>query len=303
MLESDPSPTASEPPSSLVLYLALVVATFCISTAAVLIRLVPAPASAIAFWRLAIATTLLMPGVVKSPTLRPAKPHIGLIFAAGVFLAAHFVTWIASLTLIPVAVSTALVSCHPLFVTLYERIVHHRQLPRQTLIGGSLTLVGVAIMAVRSGVGHLNPWGVGLAFLGAFFQAGYLIWGSRVRQSLSTTLYSPSVYMVAMALLFGLQMVRFHTIGPLSGRILILYILIALLPTLGGHTLFQWLLRYLPTSTVSLAFLGEIAGAALLAWAVLGQAPTVSDIVAIVCIMLGLAVTVGKPLHIRHQVM
>ena len=41
--------------------------------------------------------------------------------------------------------------------------------------------------------------------------------------------------------------------------------------TLGGHTVFNWVLKHLPASVVAVSFVGEPAGAALLAWLILNE--------------------------------
>lgn len=293
MPKSDPIESVPGTPSSAVLQGALAIGVLSVSSSAVLIRLVPAPASAIAFWRLLIAILILAPGLLRQrPLIAKLKQHAWLLTASGGFLALHFLTWIQSLSLIPVAASTALVSCHPIFVAGYERLVHQKPLARGTIIGGILVFLGLVAVTASAHFQVKSLWGAALALLGALFAAAYLLVGQRARQSLHTTLYAPSIYTVALILLAGVQLTQFHGLGPLNLRILILYVLMALLPTIGGHTLFNWLLRYMPASTVSLAFLGEIAGSALLAWLILGQVPPVAAMLGIAAILAGLFIAV-----------
>ena len=281
-------------PSSAVLQGALAVGVLSVSTAAVLIRLAGTAPAAIAFWRLVFALGLLMPGIWRRrlgawQEIRMQAPRIGL---AGAFLALHFLTWIQSLTLIPVAASTALVSCHPLFVAGYERLVHKHGLSRATVAGGLVTIVGLLVITASAHFRVQSLTGVALALAGALFAAGYLIVGQHVRQSLDTRLYAPSVYGTAALLLGAFQWGRTRTLGPLSPHVLLIYLLLAILPTLGGHTLFNWILKFVPASTVSLVFLGEIAGSALIAWLVLGQVPPALAIVGIAVITGGLVITI-----------
>jgi drug/metabolite transporter (DMT)-like permease len=70
---------------------------------------------------------------------------------------------------------------------------------------------------------------------------------------------------------------------------------LALVCTIGGHTVFNWTLRRLPAATVSLAFLGEPPLAALLAFLILGQGVPVATIVGGVLILAGLAAAVSSP--------
>lgn len=294
MPRSDRPSLSLQTPSSAVLQGALAVGVLSVSTAAVLIRLAGTAPAAIAFWRLLLALGLLMPGIWRRRfrawhEIRSAAPWIGL---SGAFLALHFLTWIQSLTLIPVAASTALVSCHPLFVAGYERLVRQQRLSRATVAGGLVTIAGLFLITASSRFHVQSLMGMALALLGALFAAGYLIVGQRVRQTLDTSLYAPSVYSAATILLGAFQWERAHTFGPLSPHLLFIYLLLAILPTLGGHTLFNWILKFVPASTVSLAFLGEIAGAAVIAWLVLGQVPPALAVVGIATIIAGLVIAI-----------
>ncbi|GJM69435.1 hypothetical protein HMSSN036_16510 [Paenibacillus macerans] len=47
--------------------------------------------------------------------------------------------------------------------------------------------------------------------------------------------------------------------------------LLAIVPTLFGHYLFNWLMKYLSASAVSMAVLGEPVFASLLAWLLLKE--------------------------------
>lgn len=275
-------------------YLALMLGVFFVSTSAILIKLVPhLPVLAIGAFRLLITCILLLPLVLFSKSRRRlARTDWCWLLGSGLFLALHFVTWIASLRYTSVAVSTALVSIHPLLVALVSWIwLKERPSPAQRW-GMLVTGIGLLIATVATANHGGSLYGDLLAFLGAVFAAGYLIIGRRLRQYLDTTQYSFWVYLVA-----GTGMLSaFLATGPSVGRFTlhtgVIVVLMALLPTLGGHTVFNWTLRYLPATTVSLAFLGEVAGASLLAWALLHQVPSPTALVGVAIILAGLAITI-----------
>ena len=52
-----------------------------------------------------------------------------------------------------------------------------------------------------------------------------------------------------------------------------LFLAMAIVPHLGGHTLYNWALRFVPASIVSISLVGEVIGSSLLAWVLLGQLP------------------------------
>lgn len=279
-------------PTSWALKGALGVGVLSVSSAAILIKLVPAQPTAIAFWRLALTVIILLPWAIRQPMRwATVRKNIGWLLLSGIFLALHFLFWIRSLSLTSVAVSTAVVSVHPVLVALWTRLIGRRALRRRLYIGGALVFLGLTIATLVSSLQLHDLWGIFDAFLGAVFAGGYLLMGQHLRQKFSTTHYAVLVYSVSAILLGSMQWAQFHQMGPFSPNIWALYAAMAVLPTLGGHTLFNWLLRYIPATEISLAFLGEIAGASLLAWLVLGQVPTGANIIGVGLILGGLVIT------------
>ena len=57
------------------------------------------------------------------------------------------------------------------------------------------------------------------------------------------------------------------------------FLLLALIPNLLGHTLFNWALKWVSTNVISIAILFEPVGAAILAYFILGEYLSVSQIV------------------------
>ena len=56
-----------------------------------------------------------------------------------------------------------------------------------------------------------------------------------------------------------------------SGREWGIFALLAVVPTVFGHLLFNWLMKYATASTVSMSVLGEPVGASLLAFLLLNE--------------------------------
>ncbi|MHB8340968.1 MAG: hypothetical protein ACYDB7_07300, partial [Mycobacteriales bacterium] len=106
---------AAPPPADLAL---LVVALVAVSTSGPLITATVAPALAIAFWRNAMASAVVVPfaaGRARAELAALSGRQRGLAVLAGVFLAAHFATWVPSLRYTSVASATALVAAQPVW--------------------------------------------------------------------------------------------------------------------------------------------------------------------------------------------
>lgn len=269
-----------------------------VSSAAVLITLTHAPAITIAFWRMLFSAALLAPFAFPGQALRTiSRNHWLFIFISGIFLSLHFVTWIQSLSRIPIALSTALVSIHPVFIALYERLVQKKSINGLTYLGGMIIFVGIFLPILLPSGEQYDALGIVDAILGAFFAGGYLIIGASVRPHVGISAYAFSVYTVSAIFLGIAQILSYGNFGPLNSQDLWLYVAMAIIPTLGGHTLFNWILRYVPATTVSLSLIGEVAGATLLAWLVLNQVPRPGEAFATLAIGIGLYLTIRHAHH------
>jgi drug/metabolite transporter (DMT)-like permease len=256
-------------------YLVLVIATLAISCSAILIKFSSAQPLVLACYRMAITTVLLLP-FVRGETLRQIRAldrrSLALIGCSGLMLALHFGLWTASLGYTSVASSVLFVSVHPALVAAVAWTWTGERLSRKALLGIALTLAGSAAIAggdVRLGGAALE--GDALAFLGAVALAGYLLIGRDTRRHLNNVAYSVPVY-GACALILGLLAVAFgQPLTAIRPKDLLIFLALALIPTLAGHLLYNWTLRYLQAALVSASFLGEPVFAALLAWPLLGQ--------------------------------
>jgi drug/metabolite transporter (DMT)-like permease len=92
---------------------------------------------------------------------------------AGVMLALHFATWIASLRYASVAVSTLLVCTTPVFTEIWS-MLRMRRVDARALMGAGLALLGVALVVGLPGR-YETPLGIGLALGGAVAMAAYLL--------------------------------------------------------------------------------------------------------------------------------
>jgi drug/metabolite transporter (DMT)-like permease len=125
-----------------------------------------------------------------------------------------------------------------------------------------------------------------LALAGAVTVAAYLIIGRAVRGGMPLLVYILLTYgSAALTLVAGVFLLR----GSFSGFELaeftasllggglgwgLCVLLLALVPQLIGHSSYNWALKYLPATFVSVTVLGEPIGSVLLAYLLLGETPT-----------------------------
>lgn len=274
-------------------YLAITGAILAVSTAAIFIRYAQqdAPSLVIAAFRLTLASLVLAPVAVgrhRGELASLSRSELALGLLAGLFLALHFALWISSLEYTSVASSVVLVTTTPLWVALAAPFVLKESLKRKAALGMALALLGGVVVALsdacRWNGGLACPsaadffrgqalLGNFLALAGAWMAAGYLLIGRRLRAKLSLVPYVFVVYGMAALVLVALMLAAGQS--PLGYQPLtyVWLLALALIPQLLGHSTFNWALRYLPASFVSIALLGEPIGSTVLAYFLLAERP------------------------------
>jgi drug/metabolite transporter (DMT)-like permease len=277
-------------------YGALAAGIAAVSFAAIFIRLANAQPLIVAALRMIFASLLLMPWAVASRDFRKEVRRISArdlaaLALSGLFLAAHFFTWIASLSFTSVSNSVVLVATTPLFIAGYTILVRKERVAPSVWAGLTLAVIGTVWLTggdlVTMGF-HVK--GDLLALLGAAAAAGYFLIGSRLRKSLSLVTYIFPVYAVSAIVLAAVAGVAGIPLGGCTVGCILYCFLLALVCQAFGHSLFNWTLRRLKPTVVTIAVLGEPVGATILALVILGEHPTVFGITGGVVIIAGISI-------------
>ena len=257
------------------IYFLLTLGIIIISFSAILISLASAPPIIIAFYRMFFAFLILTPFFLRrySDKLNLFLDYRPLV--AGFFLAIHFIFWITAFEYTNVANAVIFVAMQPLFTLILEVFFARDDLREGVLFGVILALVGSIIISI----GDLNIlfeklWGDLLALSAAFFAATYLFLGRSFREKVD---YFPYIYTIYTYAAFFLGIFTLIRGLPLTGygTTNYLYFLgLALGPTLVGHSVLNYSVRFLPTTIVSLSILGEPIITTILAWFILGEGIT-----------------------------
>lgn len=259
--------------------LVLALAVLAVSTSAPLIRYAdPAPPLTVAAFRVCLAGLFLSIAAPRAWLLFVGLPRREKIYivTSGLLLGAHFGTWITSLYLTSTAASVALVATQPIFAALFASALGDR-ITRQQAIGIAVAGLGCAVLAAgditRDDAGMQAIAGDALALLGAATAAGYLVVGRRMRVSMPLTPYLAVVNTVAGAGLLVVALCAQSRFIGFPGHVYLACVLVAVVPSLIGHSLLNWSVRRTPTHLVSLAVLGEPIGASLLTWHFFAEVP------------------------------
>jgi drug/metabolite transporter (DMT)-like permease len=232
---------------------------------------------AVAGWRLSLAAALLfLWPPARSGLGGVGRRQLAMGALAAFFLAVHFGTWIASLRMLPVAVSVVLVSTHPVFVVALRAVNGQRPCLAE---GGGVALALAGLVVMSGPFVQLTPdarLGAALALSGGAALAVYLVIGSGVRRHVATPSFLLLVYGVAGLGLLGSQLVAGGSILPPRPVDGLLYLALAIFPTIGGHGLFAHAVGHVRPVVVSMCFLSEPVVSTLLAIPFFGEVPSPS---------------------------
>ncbi|MDJ0557161.1 MAG: DMT family transporter [Microcoleaceae cyanobacterium MO_207.B10] len=292
-----------KPPNWLI-GLVLTIGVLAVSTGAILIRLASLSADisgvgfslVIAASRITIAALLLVP---TWPKIRWQNLQPGAIFyagAAGVCLAAHFAIWITSLSYTSITVSTTLVTTNPIWVALLSWLWLKERLSRQTIIGIVVAMTGGLIIGLGDITGATtgsNPLlGNFLALMGAWTVSLYMLLGYQAQgRGFGIGGYIVVAYTIAAVVLFPIPLLSGVSYTGYPGLVYFYLLLMALLPQLVGHTSFNWAVRWISPTLVTLAILFEPVAASFLGYFLFGEVPSLVVLMGAVILLVGVAIS------------
>jgi drug/metabolite transporter (DMT)-like permease len=279
-------------------YLILLLAVTSVSWASIFIKLADAPSFIIAFYRMGLASVFLLPFFLKrgiSDYKVLNRKELLLCVLSGSFLGLHFITWISSLAYTSVASSVVIVATQPVFVALFTPLILQEKVDIWVFVAILIALSGTFVIAGGDiKIGQANLKGDILSLIGAVFAALYLTLGRGIRKKLNLLPYIFLVYSIASVVIFIFCLFAGLNFSPLSWKNFILFLLLALIPTLIGHTLYNYILKYVKAHLVGMTILGEPLGATLWAFLILKEIPASTSYIGGILIFIGIWIAVWR---------
>jgi drug/metabolite transporter (DMT)-like permease len=155
------------------------------------------------------------------------------------------------------------------------------------MMGGALALFGSFIIgAADFQIGREAFLGDMLALAAAIFVSGYLLIGRRIRSTISLPVYTFYTYGCSALVLIITSLASRTPFAPYTPRDWLIFLALAVVCTVIGHTIFNWVLKHVQASVVSVSILGEPLGAIVWASVFLREYPTLRQIVG-ACLIFG----------------
>jgi len=249
---------------NLVLFFALL----SVSTSSIIARLLPdVSAVVIAFWRLFVASILLWAYTAFFPQSSIKKKTFKYYVLSGMFLALHFATFYGAVKLTSIANATLLGITAPMFTIIYERLILKR--PLKSIIFLGFVIAGTGTIIITGSGLFLNDgslFGKFLGLLAALCISLVYILASKLREHSNTILYTRTLYSVGAVFLIIFSVIGKENVFLISINQIPWLIALGVIPTILGHSLFYYSIKFTSPTIVASVPIGEPIIASLFAW-------------------------------------
>jgi len=190
---------------------------------------------------------------------------------------------------------------NPIFVGILSVLIFKEKQNKALVFGILLSVTGSIVLTI--GDGGLNGLkitdekaliGDALALAGAVMASLYLLTGSRVRKNIDLMTYITVVYSISAVILIVTSILMELSFTGYKGESYVYMFLLAALPQLIGHTSYNWALKYLKSSMVAILTLGEPIGASILAFFLLGETVSATQLTGIALIFTAIIIASRK---------
>lgn len=265
-------------------YGALAFAIFGVTWSAIFIRWAAVPGPSSAFYRVFIASLVLVPwwatAVAVSPAFRAAVRRANLrsvliALAGGGLFALDLALYNTAVLRTTATSATLLGNNAPIFVGIGAWLIFRRPPHRAFWIGLALALTGAVIVmtdnAGRRTSGEGDPIGDMLALLASLFFAAYLLTTERMREQLDTLMFSTAAIVGSVLTLLAVCLVLEVPLSGFSMRTWGALFGLGLVSQLAAYFALAYALGHLPATTTSVGLLAQTPLTALLAVPLLGE--------------------------------
>lgn len=274
-----------------------------VSTASILVRMIPAvPALTTAFWRMAIASTVLWLATGLTGRGRLSVINRRLVALAGVFLGLHFACFFGALKYTSIAHTTVLSALAPVFTVLFERFYLGQRWNKFIIGGLGLAFIGVIIIQGGGlGASSVSTTGSLLGIGASFFIAVVLLITKQVRRESRALIFSRSLYLAGALCALVMLVFSDTIIFPAQAPDFFWLLLLGVIPTVIGHTIFYFAIKFIRPTVVAAVPLGEPLVASTMAWIFFAERVLPTTVIGGLITLGGLLLIILRPWSANRQ--
>jgi drug/metabolite transporter (DMT)-like permease len=264
------------------------------SSAVIMIKASTEQPFLVASYRLLIAAGVLFPFFLRDLKAYPGKygwRQVGWSAVPGAVLAVHFMSWVVGARMTAVASASLIANLTPVAMPFFVFFFYQERINRREVLGTFFTLAGLVALgwstlqvSQTNFVGDLICFGSMLAF------AAYLALGRRNGPRLSLWLYMVPLYAIAGVICLLCALPFINPIKPYATREVLLFLGLGLIPTVLGHTILNYSLKFFRGQVVSVTNLCQVVFAGVLGFLIFAEVPSPAFFGAAALIVVGVLI-------------
>lgn len=273
----------------------VLLASICWSTSSTLINLIVkrsgVSALSLAFWRdLFTSLTLL---VITLPSrkklLKINKTDVPwFILMGSISIGLFHVLWNTSVVVFGASIATVLQSNAPIFVVVLAWLIYKEPLTTKKIIAVAFSVIGTILCAgiIGSSNSQITLPMILIGISSAFTYATFPLLGRKLAGD-----YHPLTIMFYIFIFATITLLPFQftspVLGPVDAQVILYFILLVIISTIGGFGIFTAALRRIPASVASITATSEIVFATVIAFLVLHERLQTSNYLGILFVISG----------------
>jgi drug/metabolite transporter (DMT)-like permease len=271
-----------------------VLATFSISTSPIIARLLSdVPAVGISFWRMAIGAAILWSYNKFKPSATLSTKNRNYTILAGIFLGIHFQFFFESIKLTTIANATFLGTLAPLFTLCLEKFWLKRKIRKNMIFALVIIFTGSLIIVSDQFDASSNYTKGNLyALICSLWIALAFMISENVRKEADTVSFSKTLFASAAMTLMIISFYIGESLIGYSQKDYLWLFLLGLIPTVFGHSVFYFALRYVQPTVVASFPLGEPVIASIMAYFLFSEAVGISVVLGGALTIIGLLILI-----------
>lgn len=267
-------------PRKTLAYLSLSIGILALSLSALFVRWSQAPGTVTAFYRMAVASVVLLPFFFRLPAAerQPLRSLWYFPLIAGLCTALDHGLWSTAIDMTRIANATLMNNLSPLWVALFASLVWRERLTGKFWVGLAITLTG-ALVFFGGGVAQRFSIGAGdmLAILSSMFYAAYFLATQRSRQHLRTLAHLVPVNWVSALSLLAFILASHQPLSGYPPSTWLAFLGAGLVSQVIGYFAVGFALGSLPASVVAPSMIASPVLTTLLAIPLAGEMPQISQ--------------------------
>ena len=271
----------------------LFIALISVSSTSVVIRYVElVPALTLAFWRMLSASAFLWCYSIKRPQRLISLNNRNRILFAGFFLGMHFALFFVGVRSTSVASATLLANTGPIFTSILSGL-SGQKVSKSVILGLFISVFGI-ILVQWSGFGFEGNsyWGNVSSLLSGFCIAMTYMFASKIREDTENILYGRSVFFVAAVTIWIVSMLSGGSIFSFNRSDIAWFIFLGIVPSILGHNMLNYCIKYLSPTAVASIPLGEPIIASAFCYFLFFETVPVSALIGAPFVFCGIIMTV-----------